>query len=176
MIFKRLILAVLLMPLNLFAASTLWMTETMINLRFDVENISHQDLQKIILDKAKNNTIVFDVRRPEEYQRSRIKGSIQVDPEMKAEDFISKFGNKFNHKELVFYCSVGYRSSVFIERIEKQAKAVGVNKMHNLAGGIFRWYNEHLQLVNDQGDTDDIHPSDESWAHLIEPRVRISHD
>ena len=176
MIFKRLIVAVILTPFNLFAAPTLWMTETMINLRFDVEHVSHQELQKILLDKAENNTIVFDVRRPEEYQRSRIKGSIQVDPDMQAEDFITQYGDKINHKEVIFYCSVGYRSSVFIQLIGKQAKVVDVKKMHNLTGGIFRWYNEHLQVVNDQGDTDDIHPSDESWAHLIELRVGISHD
>ncbi len=42
--------------------------------------------------------------------------------------------------------------------------------LQNLQGGIFRWYNEHHQVINDKGFTDDMHHSDESWADLINKR------
>jgi rhodanese-related sulfurtransferase len=163
----------MLLSQQVYAGVGLWLFENRIKLQFDVEQLSHQELHN---KTNQENTLLFDIRRAEEYQQSRIKGGIQVDPDMKAEDFIAKYGDKMNKKELIFYCSVGYRSSVFIKRIEKQAQAMGVKKMYNLTGGIFRWYNEHLQVVNNQGDTDDIHPNEESWAHLIEPRVSKSHD
>ncbi|MFK5894647.1 MAG: rhodanese-like domain-containing protein [Pseudomonadota bacterium] len=151
-------------------ASSLWWTENIVSLRFDVNHLSHQELQKLLSDTNKNNVLLFDVRRPEEFQMSRIKGSIQIDPNMSVEYFISLYKGKIYNKEIIFYCSVGYRSSEFIKRIEKQANSARVKKMYNLKGGIFRWYNENHRVINDQGETDNIHPSDESWADLIEKR------
>ena len=154
---------------NTFAATSLWFTEIKISLRFNVDNISYQQLQKK-QSGIDNNIILFDIRRPEEYQQSRIKESIQVDPDMTADDFMILYGNKLFGKELIFYCSVGYRSSEFIQRIEQQAKLQGAKNLYNLKGGIFRWYNENLPVLNDHGETDDIHPYDASWSNLIEIR------
>jgi len=42
--------------------------------------------------------------------------------------------------------------------------------MVNLKGGIFRWYNEHHPIINDDGETNEIHPGNESWADLINKR------
>lgn len=155
---------------NIHAASSLWFTEIMVNVRYDVDNISYQKLQKKLIDSHINNILIFDVRRPEEYQQSRIKGSIQINPDMKVDEFMTLYGDKILNKELIFYCSVGYRSSEFIQRIEKNTDAKIIKKMFNLTGGIFRWYNENLPVFNDAGETNEIHPSDESWAKLIKLR------
>jgi len=167
---KLLTVFALIISQNTYANSSLWFTEQMVSFRFGVNHISHQKLQTM-LSAANNQTIlIFDVRRPEEYQTSRIKGSILIAPDMTEQEFMAQYGDKIPGKSLVFYCSVGYRSSQFIQRIEEQAKAKNVTMISNLKGGIFRWYNEKHPVINNKGETDDIHPSDESWAKMIDKR------
>jgi rhodanese-related sulfurtransferase len=149
--------------------ASLWWTEKMVNLRFDVDDISHQNLVELI-PAINNKVLLFDVRRIEEYQMSHIKGSIHISPKMTTQEFIDQYGQYIEDKQLIFYCSVGYRSSQFIERIQDQANKKGVKTLYNLKGGIFRWYNESHQVINDQGNTNNIHPSDKKWADLINQR------
>ena len=173
--FKSVIILSILFYQNIASGSSLWWTEQMISFRFDVNNISHQQLQKLLPISESGEILLFDVRRPEEYQASRIKGSILISPEMSAEDFISQFispnDKKIHAKTLIFYCSVGYRSSEFIQRIKQHGYQKDMSEMKNLKGGIFRWYNESYPVFNDKGETDEMHPSDESWADLIDYRL-----
>lgn len=155
---------------NAHSLSSLWLTEQLVNLKYHVDNISHQKLAILLSDVSNQDVLLFDVRRPEEYQMSRIKGGIQISPEMSAQAFFSRYGHEISNKKLIFYCSVGYRSSEFIQRIEAQADEQNVKAISNLKGGIFRWYNEAHPVINEQGITNAIHPSDDAWADLIEPR------
>lgn len=166
---KILSLIFFLFSCNSYAAS-LWFTEQLISLRFGVNNISHQQLKTLLPEIGNHKVLLFDVRRPDEFLVSRIQGSILISPDMSSQDFITQYGNKIQNKTLIFYCSVGYRSSEFMQRIEKQAAEKEVKSMANLKGGIFRWYNEHHPVINDAGETNEIHPSDESWADLINKR------
>lgn len=169
-IFKLVIVTIILFFHNSSAGASLWWTEQMVSLRFDVNHISHQQLQVLLPAIDAHDVLLFDVRRPEEYQMSRITGSIQIAPDMSVQEFITQYGNAIHNKSLIFYCSVGYRSSEFIQRIEKQVRQKGVTAMYNLKGGIFRWYNENHPVINNNGETDKIHPSDDSWANLINKR------
>lgn len=150
-------------------SGSLWWTEKMVSLRFNVNDISHQKLITLFPIES-HDVLLFDVRRPEEYQMSRIEGGVRVSPKMTAQEFIAQYGHSIKNKNLIFYCSVGYRSSEFIQRIEKMAIEKGAKTINNLQGGIFRWYNEQHRVINDNGVTDDMHPSDESWADLINKR------
>ena len=169
-IFKLVIIIVILFSHNSSAGASLWWTEQLVSLRFNVNNISHQQLKAFLPAINAHDMVLFDVRRPEEYQMSRITGSILIAPDMSVKDFITQYGNDIHNKTLIFYCSVGYRSSEFIQRIEKQAHQKGVTAMYNLKGGIFRWYNENHPVINNNGETNEMHPSDESWADLINQR------
>ena len=168
--FKLLMVFALIISQNTQANSSLWFTEQMVSFRFGVNQISHQKLQTMLSADNTHTVLIFDVRRPEEYQTSRIKGSILIAPDMTEQEFMAQYGDKIPGKSLVFYCSVGYRSSQFIQRIEEPAKAKNVTMISNLKGGIFRWYNEQHLVINDTGETDDMHPSDESWADMIDKR------
>ena len=167
---KLIIVMTIILAHHTSAGASLWWTEQMISLRFNVTNISHQQLQKLLPAIDDHKVLLFDVRRPEEYQMSRIRGSIQIAPDMSAQDFIDQYSDALHNKTLIFYCSVGYRSSEFIQRINKQTDLQSVRAMHNLKGGIFRWYNEKHPVINNDGETNALHPSDESWADLIENR------
>jgi len=56
--------------------------------------------------------LLFDVREPDEFNTSHLNGAIRVDPDVKAETFLKEHGEVLKGKAAVFYCSVGYRSSI----------------------------------------------------------------
>lgn len=69
---------------------------------------------------------------------------------------------------MVFYCSVGYRSSTMVERISAAAHHSGARSVLNLRGGIFRWYSEARDVYDIDGEiTDDVHPYSDLWGRLI---------
>ena len=163
-------LIILTLPTAVLGQFKLWVMEKRLEMKYDVPNISHVELAEKLKSKAGAHILLFDTRLREEYDTSHIAGAIYVDPAMTREDFIKRYGEKIKDKELIFYCSVGDRSSNFLERVRKPALEKGAESLSNLRGGIFRWYNEGHPVINKQGETDDIHPFDEEWGRLIEKR------
>ena len=93
-------------------------------------------------------------------------------PQTATDDFIRENGEMIRGKTAVFYCSVGQRSSDFLNRVYKACKTAGAKECHNLRGGIFRWYNEGRPVVNGNGETDDIHGYNPLWGMMIEKRSK----
>ncbi|NTV99093.1 MAG: rhodanese-like domain-containing protein, partial [Chlorobiaceae bacterium] len=73
-------------------------------------------------------------------------------------------------RDIVFYCSVGQRSSELLARLESVCVKSGAKSCRNLRGGIFRWYNEGKPVVDAGGMTDDIHGYDPIWGMMLERR------
>jgi rhodanese-related sulfurtransferase len=154
----------------LSAQPALTVVETAIELAHPVRHIT-ADTLAIRLIPDSNGTLLFDVRRLEEYETSHLADAIHIDPEISVETFLERYGATVAGRNLVFYCSVGYRSSFLLERVQKQATAAGALSLANLRGGIFRWYNSGHTVVDQDGITDRIHPYDGIWGRLIEPRT-----
>ena len=93
-----------------------------------------------------------------------------ADPDLAADEFARMFAGALKEKELVFYCSVGYRSSILLERVQQQALDAGVVSLANLRGGIFRWYNERRPLHDGTGKVDNVHRYDAFWGRLLKKR------
>lgn len=148
--------------------SSLSVVESLIAGQHPVPNISVQDLHKQLAESPKPLYLVFDVREKEEYNLSHIASAIHIDPKMSENDFFTTFSQQISGKHLVFYCSVGERSSLLIERIQEACKKSGTASVSNLRGGIFRWYNEGLPVVNADGITDEIHPFNSLWGMFLE--------
>ncbi len=119
---------------------------------------------------ASQDVVLFDVRSQAEYQVSRLKGAIRVDPDMDDGAFAAKFGSTVNGKPVVFYCSVGVRSSRLADRL-RNLTALGVSRAHNLTGGIFAWHNEARPLVDANGATQYVHPYDRKWGRLVDRKA-----
>ena len=133
-----------------------------------VAGISHQQLQRSLKnDSEASQILIFDVRRREEYDVSHLKNAIPLNQNLSSEDFIRLHAAKLAGKKLVFYCSVGYRSSGFIEQIQQEASRLGYQSVQNLTGGIFFWYNEGLPVYKQNGLTDQVHPYDAFWGRLL---------
>ncbi|ACF46913.1 MAG: rhodanese-like domain-containing protein [Prosthecochloris sp.] len=143
-------------------------TERMVEHSFSVPNISTAELETLIAQKAP--IVLFDVRQQEEYDTSHIQGAIHLDPRISKDDFIAAHKKKCQEKHLVFYCSVGHRSSEMIAKLDECRKQTEASACSNLKGGIFRWYNEGRPVVTGNGVTDAIHEYNALWAMMIKKR------
>jgi rhodanese-related sulfurtransferase len=116
---------------------------------------------------GRKDVLLLDVREAQEFAVSHIAGAQRVDPGIWRSTFLKRFGNTAQGKTVVFYCSVGVRSSKLAEKVQKQLMAQGAQGVFNLDGGIFAWHNEARALVNAKGETPFVHPYDSYWGKLL---------
>lgn len=136
------------------------------------QNIKHIDSDSLLKLDSKN-TLIFDVRENSEFNVSHIKHSIQIAPNIDNKEFLKKFSGQLKSKNLVFYCSVGQRSSALASRLRPLLISQGVHEIYNLKGGIFQWHNEKRPLVQQGQPTRFIHPFSSSWGLLLDNRQFI---
>lgn len=129
--------------------------------KFDhVEHISVAEF----INKTKNNNdlVIIDVRNKNEYAVSHIPGAIHMtDPKEIAAVAVQ------HEKEVIVYCSVGYRSAIVAQKLQ----ALDVHVV-NLQGSIFAWANQRLPLYNSAGVTKDVHPYNQHWGQLLDQHVQ----
>lgn len=136
------------------------------------DNISHIDHESFLqLDREK--IAIFDVRQQDEFHVSHLMHAIQVEPNIGSKEFIQKFSGQIKDKHLIFYCSVGKRSSELASRLKPLLSTQNVHGIYNLKGGIFQWHNEKKLLVKNGEPTQFIHPFNSLWGLLIENRQFI---
>lgn len=135
------------------------------------DSVKHIDAKK--LSQINDDTILFDVREADEFEVSHLQDAIRVSPDISESAFLQKFADLTKGKTIVFYCSVGYRSSQLAEAVQRDLQTSGSEEIYNLEGGIFNWHNEGRELVNENGASDDIHPYDRHWGRLLERPDKI---
>lgn len=141
----------------------------------DYQHVEHIDGQGFeALDPSE--LVVFDVREPAEFDVSHLEGAIQIDPGIRPEAFMDQFGDAISGKTIVFYCSVGRRSSNLAERLDTVLAANGNDASYNLTGGLFQWHNEDRPVMTETGGTTRaIHPYNNHWGRLIDDKAAISY-
>ena len=127
-----------------------------------VAQLSADDFLKL----EKSDILLLDIREREEYAVSRIPGALRVDPSASAESALTQFGD-VTGKEVVVYCSVGRRSSIFAEREQTVLMKMGAASVSNLEHGIFGWHNDRRELIDANGKTDAVHPYNEIWKRYV---------
>ena len=136
-----------------------------------VAQLSRSDLAGRLA--ASENIVLFDVREPAEYAVSHLPGAVRVDPGLSREAFLDIHSTRLAGKAVVFYCSVGVRSSLLASRVQSDLASRGVASIHNMAGGIFGWHNESRPLVDGIGATDRVHGYDKTWGRLVERKSQL---
>jgi rhodanese-related sulfurtransferase len=126
---------------------------------------------------APKGVALFDVREPKEFAVSHLSGAIRLDPDTKPEVFMQAYGQLLGQQPVVFYCSVGRRSSALAERVNalSAAQAPGSTPVANLRGGIFRWANEARPLQDARGETSLVHPYSFYWGRMLTDKEQISY-
>ena len=144
------------------------------------------------LESCDGSIIVIDCRSSGEHQVSKIRGAQH--PNFNAEeDIINEFlvengvesgriitiGHEWHEwmqclilttptsdKNVVCYCSIGYRSSILANRIN----AIGAGNASNLEGSMFKWANEGREIVDFGGNTTHfVHPYNWFFGLTISP-------
>ncbi|MEE2873804.1 MAG: rhodanese-like domain-containing protein [Candidatus Latescibacterota bacterium] len=164
------ILLLLLFSGTATAQPALALIERALALKHPVAQLKTDSLATRLSTQDSTGVLLFDVRRADEFAVSRIRGAVRADPDLSADEFARMFAGALKEKELVFYCSVGYRSSILLERVQQQALDAGVVSLANLRGGIFRWYNERRPLHDGTGKVDNVHRYDAFWGRLLKKR------
>lgn len=104
---------------------------------------------------------VLDTRGREEFEVSHIPGAVFVGP-----DFDLKIVENLDpEKPIVVYCSVGYRSEKYGEKLLK----TGFVEVSNLYGGIFEWLNagNDVSVGNEILKNKLIHTYNASWGKFV---------
>ena len=119
--------------------------------------------------KIENNKdiIILDTRSIEEYNVSHIKNAKFIDYDSFSPEMVAGLDK---NKEVVVYCSVGYRS----EKIGEQLKDIGFTNVNNLYGGIFQWKNKGNSVItNSAQTTDSVHTYNKNWSKWLINGVKV---
>ena len=109
------------------------------------------------LNNNSSHILFLDAREPEEFAVSHIKNAINVGHN----DIDLSLLDSLNYnREIVVYCSVGYRS----EKVTKQIQKQGFNNVKNLVGGIFEWVNQGKPIYQKTLKTNKIHAYSKAWG------------
>lgn len=136
--------------------------------RQDYSQVKHlvpEALTRKLADEK--NILLLDVREGDEFAVSHIAGAKRVDPGIWRWTFMNKFEKAAAGKTVVFYCSVGVRSSKLAARVQSALLEAGAKAVYNLDGGIFAWHNEQRPLIDIGAPTQFVHPYDSNWGRLV---------
>lgn len=132
--------------------------------KYHVPNVESSEASRLI---ASGGAVLFDVRESREFDAGHLPGAVHVDPAESADRFLAEHAAELRGRVAIFYCSVGVRSSILVERIAQAAAAYEPAALYNLRGGIFRWFSEGRPVVDSIGSVNRIDPYDESWGRLL---------
>lgn len=137
----------------------------------EVEQLPPEELEAR-LASAKPPLIV-DARNESEYAVSRIAGAVRVDADSKPDAVIAKIGKEAAGRDVVFYCSVGMRSSTLAASSQDALVKAGATSVSSLVGGIYGWHNASRPLVDDKGATDFVHPNSPQSGKLLTRQDKV---
>ncbi len=111
-----------------------------------VKHISREKLMAALQTKDKDNYLIFDVREKDEFEVSHIKDAKLLLPSTWKSSFLKKYGEQIKGKQIIFYCSVGVRSTKMANYLGQSLKEKGAKEIYNLEEGIFGWANQGAPL------------------------------
>ena len=129
----------------------------------EVKRISTAELAAWLADTARPAPLLLDVRTQAEYDVSHLQNAVRVEPDASASVVPPP-----KDRPIVTYCSVGYRSGAFAEKL----RAAGFSNVVNLEGSIFAWANEGRPVFRDGVQVEKVHPYNWTWGLLLRKEHR----
>lgn len=99
----------------------------------------------------RDRVVLVDVRTPAERAVSMIPGAIPV-------EMLEAHPDAYRDRKVVTYCTIGYRSGLYAEKLRQRGW-----KVANLAGSILAWTLAHQPLVDARGPTRRVHVYGRRW-------------
>ena len=122
-----------------------------------INHISTEELAIWLSDKNKRQPLILDARNKIEYAISHLQGASLIpydSPEIKY--FIKCSLNT----PIITYCSIGYRSAILAQRLQK----MGYTKVFNLKGSLFFGFSENRPVFCGEEIVSYIHPFNLFWS------------
>ncbi|XP_067866899.1 uncharacterized protein [Heterodontus francisci] len=108
-----------------------------------VQDLSSDAMEQLMAENP-NRIMLLDVRSPAEYEISHLQGAVRIDPEATNMDDVVKdlgLADCNEVREVVCYCTVGYRSSKVAQKLSEFLASDAGQRLHmslkvyNLEGG-----------------------------------------
>jgi rhodanese-related sulfurtransferase len=128
-----------------------------------VKRITTAELDAWLNDPTRPKPLLLDVRTRAEFDVSHLRGATHVEP-----DAAASVLRESKDRPIVTYCSVGYRSGGFAQKLQ----AAGHTNVANLEGSIFRWANESRPVFRGAKQVDEVHPYNGTWGLLLKKNFR----
>jgi rhodanese-related sulfurtransferase len=113
-----------------------------------VQDLTARQAMDLIADQK---AVFIDARKPEERQVSMLPGAVSE------KEFLSSYKSYEDHVKIA-YCTISFRSGVFVEDFQKRGIPV-----YNLKGGILAWVHAGGKVYDQTGETHRIHVYDQEW-------------
>jgi len=141
------------------------------NILEDENNLPNTNKNKILSKQKLINNMerytLVDCREEKEFLVSHIPNSLLIgdfEKLIESEEYRKKLPNI-----LIFYCSIGYRSSIF-SRKHKNLGSDTRFEVYNLHGGIFEYANNCHAVVDCKNKLmDKVHGYDQIWSSMLKP-------
>ncbi len=95
------------------------------------------DIEQFSELSKESNTVILDVRTPQEIAQGKIDGAIEID--FLAPDFAKAIRQLDKKKAYLVYCRSGNRSTQACQVMEEE----GFGKLYNMLGGYNAWSTRH---------------------------------
>jgi len=128
-----------------------------------VKRITAYDLAAWLEDQDRPAPVLLDVRTRAEFGVSHLKGAQPVEPNAPASSVTAE-----KDQPIVTYCSVGYRSGAFAEKL----RAAGYTNVVNVEGSFFRWANAGRPVYHESEKVEQVHPFNRTWGLLLRKKYR----
>ncbi len=110
--------------------------------------------------------LLLDTRSEKEYRVSHLQGARFLSYDHFSAEAMAAIPK---NREIVVYCSVGYRS----ERIGEKLQELGFTNVRNLYGGIFAWANEGNPVYEGQKKTNRVHAYSRTWGVWLKNAEKV---
>ncbi len=114
-------------------------------------NVPTVSADQLLTIQKKGDVVLIDVRQETERRISTIANAISVE---QFQDSLEK------HKadRIVTYCTIGYRSGIYAQKLQDQGF-----RAYNLNGGILAWIHAGHEVFDQQGQTRRVHVFSKKW-------------
>ena len=142
-----------------------------------------QDLRQLILEKYKgykssfskvSEVMVTEIKKLSTSEvvfvdvRSEAERNVSIIPGAIDQAEFEKNLERFRSRKIIVYCTIGFRSGVYTQKLNKKGVAA-----HNLVGGVLMWAYYKNKFVRGGEPTNKVHVYGKEWNLLPQEYIAI---
>lgn len=131
----------------------------------EVPQLGTTALHEWLGDAARPAPLLLDVREPDEFAVSHLRGARRA---RDIDEALPLLAGVAPDAPIVAYCAVGYRSSALV----RELRARGYTNVSNLEGSLFEWANRGLPLHRGERTARTVHPYNWWWGRYLDKSLR----